>query len=61
MDINKINEEYKKFNIPMSQVPNYSNAEEFAQNFKKCSVLKEINVCYSSETGTINGCQNIQE
>ncbi|HAT4073012.1 hypothetical protein G6Z26_15400 [Clostridium perfringens] len=47
--MNKIYEEYKKFNIPTSNY-NYKSAEEFARNIKKCEMLKEVPIYYTANT-----------
>jgi hypothetical protein len=48
MDEEKILEKYKTFNISPNNIPKYENPIQFAQQFKKCSVLKEGRVYYSS-------------
>lgn len=50
MDEKRILEEYKKFNIPVNSVPKYENPVQFAQQFKRCSVLEESSVYYTSST-----------
>ena len=61
MDNNEIKDVFKRLNIPTDNLPDYMNAEDYAKSFKKCSVLKEINVCYSSDSKPDNGYQNIQK
>lgn len=53
----EINRAYERFGIPAEQTTDYTNAEEFSLNFKKCSVLKEINVSYSVNSEPTRGPQ----
>lgn len=48
MDQRSINKAYKMFNIPTDSIPVYTDAQNFSKNFKKCSVLKDVNSSYSS-------------
>ncbi|MCM1564940.1 MAG: hypothetical protein NC238_03090 [Dehalobacter sp.] len=52
----QINKAYERFGIPMNQIPDYTNAEEFSQNFEKCSILRDVNVSYSTSS-TYNNLQ----
>lgn len=51
MDNQKIWDEYNSFGIPEHLIPKYTNANEFAKNFEKCSILEDSNnVSYSNST-----------
>jgi len=42
MDQERIDELYRMFNIPEFRIPKYSNPNEFASGFTKCSILREV-------------------
>lgn len=48
---------FSKFKIPASKIPEYSNAEIFAQNIKTCSILKNTNVSYSDSASSFKNNQ----
>lgn len=50
MDEQKIWEEYKKLKIAVNTIPKYENPHQFATQFKRCSVLEEGGVYYTSST-----------
>ena len=54
MNQEEINVAYKKFKLPDEFMPKYSSPQDFAQGFKKCSILQEsIIVNYSNTTKSI--------
>ncbi|WP_088187521.1 hypothetical protein [Desulfosporosinus sp. FKA] len=50
MDNKRIEKAFEQLNIPSNSFPSYTNANDFAKNFKKCSVLKDVSVFYSSSS-----------
>lgn len=50
MNQEQINDLYTLFEIPNDKMPEYTTAENFAQRFKKCSVLKDVETSYNSTT-----------
>ena len=54
MNQKQINEQYKVFKIPENQVPSFLNANDFAKNFKKCYILKDVSSSYSNTTSNTN-------
>lgn len=46
--MDKIAEDYAKFNIPQEHIPIYETSHQFAQNFKKCSIVEYKNISYSN-------------
>lgn len=40
-------EMYKKLNIDVNKMPPYQGAEKFAQQFKRCSITKDVFVSSS--------------
>lgn len=41
-------EEFKKFQINPLDLPKYEGPEKFAQNFKRCSLHRNVNTSYSN-------------
>ena len=41
---------FKKFQINEKDFPEYSNADDFARQFKKCSIYKYRNISYSNDS-----------
>jgi len=54
---NDVLKNFSKFKIPASKIPEYSNAEVFAQNIKTCSILKNTNISYSDSASSIKNNQ----
>ena len=42
MTASEIMENYKKMNIDVRKMPPYQGAEKFAQQFKRCSITKDV-------------------
>lgn len=49
----EINEKYELFHIPKHAIPHYSSPQVFSEKFKKCSVLQDYNVTYSTSSKII--------
>lgn len=47
MTVSEIMESYKKMNIDVRKMPPYQGAEKFAQQFKRCSITKDVFVSSS--------------
>lgn len=43
-------EQFKSLGLPSSTPVNYQGPEQYARAFKKCTILDEHNVSYSSDT-----------
>ena len=48
-------EDFKKFKIDPLDLPNYENAEKYAQNFKRCTIYKDVKTTYSN-ISNLNEC-----
>ena len=42
--------EFEKFQIPKVEYPDYTNAEEFANKFKRCTVYEYGTITYSGNS-----------
>lgn len=52
MDQKEISEYYKKLNIPFQHFPKYTNPNDFAKKFEKCTIVKDSDVHYSSSSNS---------
>ena len=52
MDQKETVEYYKKLDIPFQYFPKYTNPNDFAKKFEKCTVLKNSDVYYSSSSNS---------
>ena len=52
MDQKEISEYYKKLNISSQYYPKYTNPNDFAMKFEKCTIVKNSDVYYSSSSNT---------
>ncbi|MFC1566215.1 hypothetical protein ACFL4A_00025 [bacterium] len=46
----EINSYYKKFKISEDMVPDYQNPRDFALQFKRCTILKDVDTTYTNST-----------
>ncbi|KFO68045.1 hypothetical protein ER57_06710 [Smithella sp. SCADC] len=53
-EMNKIVENYSTFNISQDKIPAYKNPYQFAQTFKKCSLVEYKSISYSNTTQNPN-------
>ena len=53
MDTKEILKNFDKFNIPKDQIPEYKNADQFASQFKRCSILEYGNISYSNTSSPL--------
>ena len=49
--------EFEKFNLNLKDLPDYKNPEDFANNFKKCSLYKYGNITYTNTSNTQSLCK----
>ena len=54
MSLDRISEQYRVLGVTQSEKPNYTGAQAFASQFKKCSILKESNTTYSGSSTKVN-------
>lgn len=52
MDQKEISEYYKKLNISFQYFPKYTNPNDFAKKFEKCTIVKDSDVYYSSSSNS---------
>ncbi|HJH29777.1 MAG TPA: hypothetical protein C5S51_08820 [Methanosarcinaceae archaeon] len=52
MDQNEMVEHYKKLNIELQFFPKYTNPNDFAKKFEKCTIVKDSDVYYSSSSNS---------
>lgn len=50
MDSERIKKDYGLFQIPVEKIPPYENPNQFAQNFKRCSIYEYVAITYSEST-----------
>lgn len=48
--MDRIKQGFKQLGINESMYPEYKDAASFASGFKKCSILKDSNITYSSSS-----------
>ncbi len=60
MDKREIQELFKELNLPEEMLPEYKDPYVFAENIKKCSILKSSEVFFSIGTGCIKGKDNAE-
>ncbi|MBI4652321.1 hypothetical protein HY745_13810 [Candidatus Desantisbacteria bacterium] len=52
MNKKDINKNFKKFNIPEQKILKYENPKQFANQYKKCTILEYGNTFYSDSSYT---------
>jgi hypothetical protein len=45
-----IRKEYDLFKIPVEKIPHYENPNQFASDFKRCSMYEYVSITYSGST-----------
>ena len=48
--MDKYEDEFKLFGLSTANLPEYKDPEQYARQFKKCSVLQEKRVSYSADS-----------
>ena len=48
--LEKIEEDFNKFNLSPERIPVYENPRQFSQSFKLCSIVEYKNISYSNTT-----------